>query len=151
MILISHRGNINSKKPELENSPEYIRKVIELGYECEVDVWYKDSKLFLGHDKPEYLLEETLLIEYSDVLWLHCKNLDAIRYFTSIDILGDQYNYFWHEKDTITLTSQNYIWAYPGKQPVEDSIAVLPEIYNEDTSKAIGVCSDFIQRYKQYI
>lgn len=147
MILISHRGNINSKKPELENSPEYIRKAIELGYECEVDVWYKDNELFLGHDKPEYLLEETLLIEYSDVLWLHCKNLDSIRHFTSIDTLGDQYNYFWHEKDTITLTSQNYIWAYPGKQPIEGSIAVLPEIYNEDISKVIGVCSDFIQRY----
>ena len=49
----------------------------------------------------------------------------------------------------ITLTSLGYIWSFPGKQPIKDSIAVMPEIHNDDTSKAIGVCSDFIENYKQ--
>ena len=147
MILISHRGNIDSKKPALENSPNYIVNYIEKGFECEVDVWYVDNKLFLGHDNPQYPLEQPLLDTYSKVLWLHCKNIDAISYFISIDRVGKKYNYFWHEKDTVTLTSKNYIWAFPGKQPIKESIAVLPEIFNEDISKVSGVCSDFIQRY----
>ena len=56
-------------------------------------------------------------------------------------------NYFWHEQDTLTLTSKNYMWVYPGKQPITGSIAVMPEIHNDDISKCLGVCSDFIKRY----
>ena len=40
MILISHRGNINGKKPDLENKPEYIQNAIKLGYNVEIDVWW---------------------------------------------------------------------------------------------------------------
>jgi len=59
------------------------------------------------------------------------------------------FNYFWHENDTVTLTSENWIWAFPGKQPINGSIAVMPEIYNDDVSEAAGVCSDYIQNYKK--
>ena len=41
MILISHRGNIEGKQPKLENKPEYISKALELGYNVEIDIWYK--------------------------------------------------------------------------------------------------------------
>jgi hypothetical protein len=57
-------------------------------------------------------------------------------------------HYFWHEEDTLTLTSENYIWAYPGKQPIKGSIAVMPERGNDDLSKCIGICSDVIKKYK---
>ena len=57
-------------------------------------------------------------------------------------------NYFWHQGDTVTLTSKNYIWAHPGKQIIKGSIAVLPEIHNDNISKCIGICSDYIERYK---
>jgi hypothetical protein len=57
-------------------------------------------------------------------------------------------NYFWHDKDDMTLTSHGYAWVYPGKQPVKNSIAVLPEINNEKTDGCIGVCSDIIESYK---
>jgi hypothetical protein len=40
------------------------------------------------------------------------------------------------------------VWVYPGKQPIIGSIAVMPEIHNEDVSKCLGVCSDIISRYK---
>mgnify|MGYP001440007744 CR=1 FL=1 len=30
MILISHRGNIKGKNPEMENSPKYIKKALDL-------------------------------------------------------------------------------------------------------------------------
>ena len=38
MMLISHRGNINGKKPELENQPQYILKGVLEGYFVEVDI-----------------------------------------------------------------------------------------------------------------
>jgi len=78
-------------------------------------------------------------------LWIHCKNPEAINYFTNKLKL---FNYFWHQKDDITLTSLNYIWVYPGKQPIKNSIAVMPEIYKDNISQCIGVCSDYINNYK---
>jgi len=61
---------------------------------------------------------------------------------------GYDINYFWHEEDTLTLTSHNYLWVYPGKQPIKNSIAVLPELFQDDVSECLGVCSDFIKKYE---
>jgi len=58
------------------------------------------------------------------------------------------FNIFWHENDTLTFTSKGFIWVYPGKQPVYNSIAVLPEIWNDEISECIGICSDWISKYK---
>ena len=60
-----------------------------------------------------------------------------------------RFNYFWHETDTLTLTSKGYIWVYPGKQIVKNSIAVLPEIFNDNISECVGICSDNIKNYKK--
>lgn len=149
MILISHRGNINGKIVERENHPEYINEAISLGYDVEIDIWGIDGELFLGHDEPQYPTDFDWLKERSSNLWIHCKNIDALLYFTDIDYSLELFNYFWHETDTVTLTSENWIWAFPGKQPINGSIAVLPEIYNDDVSDAAGVCSDYIEKYKK--
>ena len=145
MILISHRGNINGRFESWENEPTYIDKAISEGYEVEVDVWYKDKILWLGHDKPDFGIDFRWVRDRISKLWVHCKNVEAILYFKDCDY---DINYFWHEEDTLTLTSHNYLWVYPGKQPIEKSIAVMPEIYNDDFSKCLGICSDFIERYK---
>ena len=50
MIYISHRGNIDGKKPHLENSQSYIDEAIELGYDVEVDLWHVDGNFFLGYE-----------------------------------------------------------------------------------------------------
>lgn len=145
MILISHRGNINGRIQEKENSPEYIDVAISKGYDVEIDVWSpKPNVLMLGHDEPQYQIDIEWLKERSNKLWLHCKDYSSLIYFTSTAF---KFNYFWHEHDTLTLTSFNFIWVYPGKQPIKNSIAVLPEIHNDDTSSCIGICSDFIERY----
>lgn len=146
MKLISHRGNTNGKFESYENEPTYIDLAIKKGYDVEVDVWYKDQQLLLGHDKPQYGVDFRWFRDRLTRLWIHCKNIEAINYFKDC---GHPINYFWHENDMITLTSLGYIWSFPGKQPIKDSIAVMPEIHNDDTSKAIGVCSDFIENYKQ--
>jgi hypothetical protein len=149
MILISHRGNIDGKIPSFENNPEYVDEAITAGYDVEIDVWGIDGELFLGHDNPQYPIGWDWLKERSSNLWIHCKNIDALLYFTDIDYSLELFNYFWHENDTVTLTSENWIWAFPGKQPINGSIAVMPEIYNDDVSEAAGVCSDYIQNYKK--
>jgi hypothetical protein len=144
MILISHRGNLNGKMPENENHPDYIDEAIHAGYDVEIDVWMIDNELFLGHDKPQYKVIYNWLSTRYEKLWIHCKNVEAMEWFNSFG----GFNYFWHEEDTVTLTSMNIIWAYPGKQTIKGSVAVLPEIHNDDLSACIGICSDYINNYK---
>lgn len=144
MILISHRGNIDGPSPSQENNPSYVNNAIWKGYAVEIDLWVNDDKLFLGHDSPQYEIEKTWIDLREKNLWIHCKNIEAINFCYN----ENDWNYFWHDTDTLTITSKGFIWVYPGKQPVKNSIAVLPEIHNEDVLSCIGVCSDFISKYK---
>jgi hypothetical protein len=151
MIYISHRGNIDGKKPHLENNPNYIDTAISFGYDVEIDVWYMDSSWYLGHDEPQYPIDLNWMDDRSESLWIHCKNIDAVEYFVENEFDCKELNWFWHENDTLTLTSMGYVWAYPGKQPIKRSIAVMPEKQNDDVSKCIGICSDKIKKYKDEI
>jgi hypothetical protein len=144
MILISHRGNINGRVASMENTPEYIDNAIRLNYDVEIDIWYIDGKIYLGHDEPQYEINYDWLNNRLDKLWIHCKNVDSLCWIKNTNL-----HYFWHESDTVTLTSKNYIWAFPGKQPINDSISVMPEINNDDISKCIGICSDYVSKYNK--
>jgi hypothetical protein len=146
MILIAHRGNVNGRIDSYENEPTYIDLAIKKGYDVEVDVWCKDNMLWLGHDEPQYGVNLQFFKNRILNLWIHCKNIEALNYFK---IIQYKFNYFWHETDTITLTSLNHIWAYPGKQPILNSIAVMPELNNDDISKCLGICSDYVEKYKE--
>jgi hypothetical protein len=147
MVLISHRGNINGKNPERENSPEYILEALQQGYNVEVDVHCVGKyKWYFGHDKPQYEVDLHIFDEYMDKIWFHCKNLKAL--------LGMKEEgmpiYFWHQNDWYTLTSNGYIWTYPGHITSSMSICVLPETtVNEDVSICYGICSDFVEKYKK--
>lgn len=147
MILISHRGNLNGKNIERENHPSYIDEAIENGYDVEIDIWVIEGTYHLGHDEPQYGINQQWLNERKDKLWIHCKNREAIEWFNELESIGSDFNYFWHQEDDITLTSKNFMWVYPGKQPIKKSIAVMPEIYEDDVSGCVGVCSDFIKEY----
>jgi hypothetical protein len=144
MILISHRGNLNGKIIENENHPNYIDTAISNGYDVEIDMWWMAGNPYLGHDGPKYEVNHDWLSERVDKLWVHCKNAELLNWIRSTTL-----HYFWHENDTLTLTSKNWIWVYPGKQPIKGSIAVLPEIYNDDISVTAGICSDYIKNYKK--
>ena len=149
MILISHRGNINGRVPERENTIDYIQEAIEKGYNVEVDVRFKEGELYLGHDNPQEKVDFSFLSKLP--LWVHAKNIEAveaIRAWNHYVPKAQQIHYFWHETDHITLTSKNFPWVYPGKKVISNSIAVMPELFPEwDINKVIGVCSDFIHRY----
>lgn len=148
MILISHRGNLNGPNGDFENDPKYILEAFKNGFNVEIDIWLYNNKIMLGHDEPKYNVTLDWFKSLYHNLWLHCKNIEILEYFNNIDSMGAYLNYFWHEKDTATITSKGFLWAYPNKQPIKGSIAVLPELNNEDISKCYGVCSDYILNYK---
>jgi hypothetical protein len=146
MVLISHRGNINGPFESSENKPTYINRAISKGYDVEIDVWYIDGILFLGHDKPDYSIDFRWFRDRIEKLWIHCKNIDALNYFKNC---GYELNYFWHQVDDVTITSKGYFWTYPGKKLTNNSIAVMPEIKEFiDIEISFGICSDNIEKYK---
>jgi hypothetical protein len=143
--LISHRGNLNGPNKKKENSPRYILDAIHLGYDVEVDVWFYKKNYYLGHDKPTYRIESKFL--ESKKIWCHAKNIEALEIMAT----NNRTHYFWHQKDDVTLTSKNFVWTYPGKLLIDNSICVLPENTAPEylnSLKFVGVCSDYISRYK---
>jgi hypothetical protein len=146
MILISHRGNISGPNPERENHPEYIFEALQAGYNVEIDVWFENGKFMLGHDKPQYEFPFELLDKNYPKLWIHCKNMDALSVLNNLDSSGDKVNYFIHENDLGVLTSKGYIWS---TALFDRGILVMPEVFNkEPIASTLGVCSDYIEKYK---
>lgn len=142
MILISHRGNLDGPQPRWENEPFYVMHALNKGFNVEIDVWYLNGNVYLGHDNPEHLIDLSFLKDQR--LWCHAKNLNALEL-----MLEEKIHCFWHEKDTVTITSRGYVWTYPGKQLITNAIACMPETEHfEDIHNAYGVCSDFILGYK---
>jgi hypothetical protein len=142
MIFISHRGNIDGANPELENNPKYIEEALKLGFDVEVDVRFVDGQFWLGHDKAQYPVDYKFLM--NEKLWCHAKNLESLFEMKKYSI-----HYFWHEYDSVTLTSKNYVWAYPRITAVKGSIVVLPEISNGTVNGGKGICSDYIEKYRK--
>ena len=146
MILISHRGNLNGPNPKQENKPSYITNAIRTGFQVEVDFWFVNNKFYLGHDEPQYDIPFEWFRNIHRSLWVHCKNIEAIEKLVEIDRGGVYLNYFWHEKDKVTLTSKGYIWAYPGVK-AKNAISVMPKVKKEELEDYLGVCSDNIMDY----
>ena len=146
MILISHRGNLNGKNYLMENKSKYVDFALNKGYNVEVDVWLVGGEVYLGHDNPD----EKININYlkNKNIWCHCKNIDALNL-----MIKEKIHCFFHIEDDVTLTSNNYLWTYPGKKITHNSIVVLPEHLknkNIDFSNAAGICSDYIENYKLF-
>ena len=152
MKIIAHRANICGPNNKNENKLSSIRKCIELGFEVEIDIRFLEGHLYLGHDHPKDIITKKELLEINSNVWIHCKNLKAICYFLQID---EKFNFFWHDKDSYTLTSKGYIWAYPGKKLSQECICVLPETDNslKDIKSLMkrnisGICTDYPNLFK---
>jgi len=144
MIYIAHRGNFKRKDKEKENTIEQINHCLSIGLHVEIDIWYIDKKWRLGHDEPLEEVSVDFLI--NNRLWCHAKNHEAL--FNMIK--NQNIHCFWHDTDKYTITSKNYIWAYPGSQLDPNTICVLPELFNykkEDILSCAGICSDKIMDY----
>ena len=150
MILISHRGNIDKKNLSRENNSDYIDEAINKGFQVEIDVWFIKNEFYLGHDYAEHKIDFDWILKRKSQLWIHCKNIPAIEELNNYrkNPNYSELNFFFHDNDDLTLTSKGFLWVFPVKQPVKNSIAVLPELYNDDLSSCIGICSDLINNYK---
>ena len=148
MKIISHRGNLSGRIPELENHPEYVEKAIKNGFDVEVDLWAfqkdlavseKDNlyELFLGHDHATYKIEIGWLIQRRRLLWIHAKNDIAAKVLSSHKYL----NWFWHESDEMTLTSNGTLWMYPGKY-MNNGITVVLGPNAKIPESCGGICTD---------
>jgi hypothetical protein len=145
MFKIAHRGNLEGPNQRFENEPSYIIEALNEGFDVEVDVWLLKDKLYLGHDIPEYLVGLNFL--KNDKFWCHCKNIEALQF-----LMKNNVRCFFHDTDDATLTSDGYIWTYPGKHLTENSICVMPERANWNVPKNIaGVCSDYVLNIEGYI
>lgn len=145
MLTISHRGNLTGPHTALygENHPSSIDYVLlNSNYNVEIDLWRIDNKLYLGHDKPDYQIDDEFLNDLR--LWVHCKNIDALYYMADFNFV----NSFFHNQDDCTLTSQGFIWTYPKNILITNrSIAVMPELVaNWDISSAFGICTDYCKK-----
>lgn len=149
MKLIAHRGLVNGPNKHIENQPVTIKSALSNGFDCEIDLWVFDRRLYLGHDGPQYNITPEFLKQPG--LWIHCKNLDALEYCSEDNTL----NYFWHENDTYTLTSQRIVWAYPDKILNKQSVMVLPEWKDPNFEnigrECFGICSDYVEKIKSII
>lgn len=154
MRLIAHRGNMEGPNPELENSPDYIFKAMDHGFDVEIDVWgvkgeFQDE-LWLGHDGPTHRMKDYFgHFDYlgDSRIWYHCKNIEAVVICNEQGHGGT--NFFFHDSDDMTLTSRGQFWTYPNKPLLSNnSICVMPELNNQEVPEYIfGVCSDFVMKY----
>lgn len=149
MIFISHRGNLHGKNTEFENNPLYISEALINGFQVEIDVWYNQGELFLGHDFPQHKINLNFLKDTN--LWCHCKNSEAFEFLHT----NKNIHSFWHQNDDYTLTSNGYIWCYPNKKPLKNSVVLNFEekllIDNNDIKIIYGICSDYIISVKNQI
>jgi hypothetical protein len=143
MKLIAHRGNVSGISTN-ENYPNYIQQSIDLGFDAEVDIRWIDGEWWLGHDIPQYKIISPLTEFDNTKVWWHCKNFAALE-----KLQGSNLNYFWHQEDDHTLTSNGYIWTYPGKDIGKKNIVVMPEMVMSLTEiyklDCFGICSDYVQ------
>lgn len=141
MIKISHRGNINGPDPINENTIESIFTAIGKNFDVEIDVWVIDSIIYFGHDEPQRIIDKFIIDKIGNKGWFHCKNLEALEFFSKE---YNKYNYFWHQSDDHTLTSNGHIWTYPGKMVGFKSIIVDLNLDQEYSKEDIaGICTDF--------
>ncbi len=149
MYIISHRGYLNGPNEDQENNPVHINKIIfdyrKSLLNVEVDLWKIDDKFFLGHDNPKHEINEGFLIKNAEVLWIHCKNVEALEFVASHK---QHFIYFWHENDTYTVTSNGIVWNHAHKNTnLKNSIGLfftIDSLPKElDKTNFFGICTDY--------
>lgn len=143
MKLISNRGNIDGPNPELENKQDYIQMAINRGYDVKIDVWLKDNRIYLGSDGEDYLLDIDWLERNRSKLWLQCRDIELLEKLIILDPVGGNLHLFTHE-DSVAMTNRAYLWGHEGPA----SIALLHEKEVDKELNVFGICSDYIQSYK---
>jgi len=143
---ICHRGNLHGSRKELENNFGILIQREIQGQYVEVDVWYIDQGLWIGHDKPDYKITFDWLASSKRRL-LHAKDGATFSYLMSESgKRGLDLHIFYHTEEDYVLTSKGLILGYPGKPILPGSLCMMPErakYSQEELEKAFWICSDF--------
>ena len=142
---ICHRGNLHTRVKELENNfGVLIQRAIQ-GFDVEVDVWFHENTLWLGHDKPDYKITLEWLMSDKRRL-IHAKDGKTFEYLLqetgkrALDL-----HIFYHTEEDYVLTNKGHVICYPGKPLLQGSICMMPERANyseEELQKSFYICSD---------
>jgi hypothetical protein len=115
------------------------------GHRVEVDVWYKEHSLWLGHDKPEYKITLDWLISCKRRL-IHAKDGQTFEYLLheagkrALDL-----HVFYHTDEDYVLTNKGLVICYPGKPLLEGSVCMMPErasYSSTELQQSFAICSD---------
>jgi len=146
MKLIAHRGNVDGPNPAYENQPDYIQQAMSEGYDVEVDVWYVDESIWLGHDRPQYHVSHSDFISllYFKSIWWHAKDYKTLNYMLSH---GRQIKVFAHEGDKYGLVNGGYIWTADTTiqlEPNNYTVWILPTLPSDFIPDPMlyGLCTD---------
>ena len=137
MIYISHRGNLNGRIPDRENSPAYVDEAIAAGFEVEVDLRVVDGIFYLGHLGPEHIIDDDWLYQRKNKLWLHLKNYDAVYEMSKLN----GFKYFCNQKDDFSMFSNGYILYWnrdPNDSPNEKCLVPLETLEQVETYTKTG-------------
>ncbi len=146
MIIIAHRGLVQGPNSDLENEPQHIQQLLNAGWHVEIDVRHQLDGWYLGHDHAQYPVSVEFLLQPR--LWIHVKDTSASTHMMQLQQSHHHLNFFWHESDSRTLTSQHYWWTQPGHDLVYRSVAVMPEWCTSDVTECVqwpcvAVCTDW--------
>lgn len=148
MKIISHRGNIKGPIPDKENRPSYIDCAIQLGYDVEVDIRFIDGEFWLGHDIPQYKIEQPWMVLRKDKLWYHCKDLQSALKMAELKI----FKFFCHTEDSYVITSTGHLWVHDLNEDINHT-CIIPLldlhsiIYNKNLNP-FAVCTDYVYELK---
>jgi len=148
MKIISHRGNIIGPVPDKENRPSYIDAAIGLGYDVEIDLRLIDGEFWLGHDEPQYKINESWMKLRKEKIWYHCKNIES-----SLELIkiNEGYKFFCHTQDDYVITSVNKLWVHDLTNTINENCIIpllgLLEISNYKNHIPYAVCTDYVYKF----
>ena len=135
---IAHRGNTQGPDPTNENTIDYLKSAY-LNHDVEIDLLGHKGILYLGHDEPHEPAPLGFL--QGEGVWCHAKNYEAAELLSSMRV-----HWFWHQTDDFALTSDDFLWCYPGVHIINPR-AVWLDLENiplpEDISIVYGICGDY--------
>tara|TARA_B100000809_G_C14859851_1_gene431476 strand:+ start:135 stop:593 length:459 start_codon:yes stop_codon:yes gene_type:complete len=135
---IAHRGNTEGKQPAFENTIEYLNHAYDLCGGLECDIRTHNGELYFGHDEPQELVDTNIIMQ--DNWFCHAKDLEALGLLLQMNA-----NCFWHQTDTVTLTSKGFIWCYPDIYVIDPRAVWVDfedKFANLNTIGGYGLCSD---------
>ena len=141
-IIISHLGNINGPRPELENKLAYVEKALKAGWHVCVDVVFHHGTFILPYDGGFNAVPPAFLSKQR--VW--CRSYDP----DTLDALCNIKAHTFLHTSGLALTSSQFTWTLPPHPLTPRSIACFPETAENGwlvQYEPAGICSNSPAHY----